>query len=328
MPSLTNLEPVRVLRGGRFWVRGAGFPVPAASAADVTVGGLPARIAFAAPDRVAVVVPDTTPGGDAPVKVSWAPGATLYARIPDVMATGLHQVDNPVVDADGRVYVTYSGSRGQQAAVSVFRVNHAGAREPFVHGLVNATSMAFGPDGHLYVSSRFEGRVYRVHDDGEYEIVGSDLGIATGVAFAPDGSLYVGDRTGTIFRIDGRGRTETVATVPGSMAAFHMAFGPDGWLYVAAPTLSTYDILRRVDASGRVEELDWLFGRPQGLAFDAAGVLHVVEALAGASGVYALRPGRARELLVSGPGLVGLAFGADGRLFVASNDTLYGFSPA
>ena len=75
---------------------------------------------------------------------------------------------------------------------------------------------------------------------------------------------------------------------------------------------------------GRVEPLEWIFGRPQGLAFDAAGVLHVVEALAGSSGVYALRPGRPRELVVSGPSLVGLAFAADGHLVVASNDTLYG----
>jgi sugar lactone lactonase YvrE len=162
-----------------------------------------------------------------------------------------------------------------------------------------------------------------VHDDGQYEVMGSDLGIATGLAFAPDGSLYVGDRSGTIFRIDTTGRTETVATLPGSMAAFHLAQGPDGWLYVSAPTLSTYDSLRRVDANGRVEVLDWMFGRPQGLAFDAAGVLHVVEALAGSSGVYVLRPGRPRELVVSGPNLVGLAFAPDGAMVIASSDTLY-----
>jgi len=41
--------------------------------------------------------------------------------------------------------------------------------------------------------------------------------------------------------------------------------------------------------------------------------------------VYALRPGRPRELVVSGPNLVGLAFAPDGGLVLASNDTLYGF---
>lgn len=76
---------------------------------------------------------------------------------------------------------------------------------------------------------------------------------------------------------------------------------------------------------GRVEALDESFGRPQGLAFDAAGRLHVVEALAGVSGVYRLRPSGPRELVVGGPRLVGLAFGAEGRVVVATSDTVYSF---
>jgi sugar lactone lactonase YvrE len=323
VPELTSLEPLHVVQGGRLWVRGDGFPRPTASAADVTVGGVPARIAFAARDRVAVVVPEGLDGGETPVKVSWAPGATLYASVGTVIATGLHQVDSPVIDAEGFVYVTYSGTRGQQAAVSVFRVTPEGAREPFVTGLVNATSMAIGPDNRLYVSSRFEGRVYRVREDGSYEVMASDLGVATGLAFAPDGALFVGDRSGTVFRIDPDGHTSTFATLPQSMAAFHLALGPDGWLYVSAPTLSTYDYVRRVDPDGHIDVLDTPFGRPQGLAFDPQGVLHVVEALAGSSGVYALRPGRPRELVVAGPSLVGVAFAADGSVVVVSNDTAY-----
>ena len=162
----------------------------------MTIGGVPARMAFAAPDRMAVVVPPGLDGGDTPVKVAWLPGATLYARVGTLLATGLHQVDNPVFGADGNLYVTYSGSRGQEATVSIFKVTANGAREPFVHGLVNPTSMALGPDGHLYVSSRFEGRVYRIFDDGRYEVMASDLGVACGLAFGADGSLFVGDRRG------------------------------------------------------------------------------------------------------------------------------------
>ena len=76
------------------------------------------------------------------MKVAWLPGATLYARVGTLLATGLHQVDNPVFGADGNLYVTYSGTRGQEATVSIFRITGNGAREPFVHGLVNPTSMA------------------------------------------------------------------------------------------------------------------------------------------------------------------------------------------
>jgi sugar lactone lactonase YvrE len=185
--------------------------------------------------------------------------------------------------------------------------------------------MALGPDGHLYVSSRFEGRVYRVQADGRYDVVASDLGVACGVAFDAAGMLYVGDRSGTVFRIDKAGRTETFASVPASVAAFHLAMSPDGVLYVSAPTLASYDTIKRIDPSGRVETLKAPFGRPQGLAFDPGGVLHVVEALAGASGIYAMRPGRDPELVVAGAGLVGLAFGPRGEMVVASSDSVYSF---
>src|SRR5690606_21988992 len=122
-------------------------------------------------------------------------------------ATGLHQVDNPVFDRNGHLFVTYSGTRGQEAPVSVFLVTRGGTREPFVSGIVNATSMAIGPDGRLYVSSRFDGAVYRVQPDGTHEQVASDLGVACGLAFDADGVLHVGDRSGTIFRVREGGAT-------------------------------------------------------------------------------------------------------------------------
>lgn len=327
MPVLTSLEPVRVVEGGRLWLRGDGFPDPESTSDLVTIGGVPARMSFAAPDRMAVVVPPGLDGGETPVKVAWLPGATLYARVGALIATGVHQVDNPVFDSKGHLYATYSGTRGQEATVSIFRITRDGAREPFVHGLVNPTSMAIGPDGLLYVSSRFEGRVYRVSDDGSYEVVASDLGVACGLAFGSDGTLYVGDRAGSIFRVDRRGRAETFANIPSSVAAFHLAMSPDGVLYVSAPTLASYDSVRRILPDGRVEGLDVPFGRPQGLTFDGNGVLHVVEALAGSSGVYAIRPDRQPELVVAGAGLVGIAFAANGEMVVASSDSVYSFPP-
>lgn len=324
-PVITALDPPRVVEGGRLWLRGERFPLPSTARGEVTIGGAPAHLSFAAPDRIAVIVPRDLEGGMLEVKVAWAPGATLYVAVGAIAAAGVHQVDSPAFDAAGNLFVTCSGSRGQEAAVSIFRVVPGGAREPYATGIVNATGLAIGPDGLLYASSRFEGRVYRVFEDGRHEVFASDLGTACGLAFAPDGSLFVGDRTGTIFRVSRGGRAERFATLPPSVAAFHLAMGPDGALYATAPTLATCDGVYRIDEHGRAEVIDAAFGRPQGLAFDARGDLHVAEALAGSSGIYRLPASGPRELVVAGPRLVGLAFAPDGGLAVASPDTVYRF---
>jgi glucose/arabinose dehydrogenase len=206
----------------------------------------------------------------------------------------------------------------------VFRIARGGTREAFVAGIVNVTSLAFDRLRRLHVSSRFDGSVYRVDDEGRYEMVASDLGLACGLAFASDGAMLVGDRSGTIFHIDDKGRTRTLASLPASVAAFHLAMSPDDELFVSGPTLSTYDPLYRVSLDGRVETVGHTFGRPQGLAFDASGHLHVVEALAGSAAIYRLHAD-GRTLVVAGSKLVGLAFGDAGQLVVATSDSAYSF---
>src|SRR5207302_3245656 len=124
---------------------------------------------FASSSRLAVIVPAGLESGRAPVSVAGATGPTPLLDVASPFATGLHQVDNPVFDRDGNLYVTYSGSRGQTVPVSIFRVRPNGTRETFSSGIVNPTSMAIDPQGRLYVSSRFEGTVYRVGDDGTTE---------------------------------------------------------------------------------------------------------------------------------------------------------------
>ena len=259
------------------------------------------------------------------MRVANLPGETVYLSVGATWATGLHQVDNPVFDRDGNLFVTYSGSRGQEAPVSVFRVTTEGTREPFASGIVNATSLAFGPDGKLYVSSRFEGSVYRISDDGTHEQVASDMGVACGLTFDAEGTMYVGDRSGTIFKVRG-GKATRFATLPPSVAAFHLAMSPDGELFVSGPTLGTYDHVHRITRDGEVRRLPTSFGRPQGLAFAPDGSLHVIDALAGASGLYRFAsPDAEPELVVSGGALVGVAFGPKGELVVASNETVYRF---
>jgi sugar lactone lactonase YvrE len=320
---ITSVHPLRAIEGGRITVAGAGFVVDGPTLPEVRIGDAVARVVFASPSRLGVILPSALEAGRVPVRIAGVPGETAFIDVPAPFATGLHQVDSPVFDRDGNLYVTFSGTRGQQVPVSIFRVTPNGTRESFSSGIVNPTSMAIDPDDRLYVSSRFEGTVYRVANDGSVAPFATDLGVACGLAFAPDGALFVGDRSGTIFRVDRDGHTETFASLPASVAAFHLAIGPDRALYVTGPTLASYDSLYRIDVDGTVTTRHAAFGRPQGLAFDTNGTLFVVDALAGSSGVYRVPPTGDPELVLAGPGLVGIAFDRTGVLVVTSNETAY-----
>jgi sugar lactone lactonase YvrE len=324
MPArVAAVQPTMAIEGGRIAILGHGFPVDQPQLPAIRVGDVPARAVFASSSRLDVIVPPGLAEGPTPVRVDGVPGQTPFVSLAAPFASGLHQVDNPVFDRDGSLFVTFSGTRGQQVPVSIFRVTRAGTRETFSSGIVNPTSMTLGPDGILYASSRFEGTVYRVNADGTVEPYATDLGVACGLAFGPDGALFVGDRSGTIFRVDRSGKATTFATLPSSVAAFHLAIAPDGELYVTGPTLGSYDAVYRISMAGDVSEFYVGFGRPQGLTFDPSGVLHVVEALAGSSGVYRVPANAGPELVLAGPGLVGVVFDRDGTIVVCSNETAY-----
>src|SRR6266516_2580733 len=238
---VTAIHPLCAIEGGRLTLEGSEFPVDAPFLPEVRIGDARARIVFASPTRLIVIVPAGLEGGRATVRVGEGSGVTVFVDLASPFAAGLHQVDTPVFDREGNLYVTYSGTRGQQVPVSIFRVRRDGTRETFSSGIVNPTSMAIDPQGRLYVSSRFEGTVYRVSSDGTTEPFAQHLGVACGLAFSGDGILFVGDRSGTIFKVDQAGRAETFASLPASVAAFHLAIGPDLVLYVTGPTLASYD---------------------------------------------------------------------------------------
>jgi sugar lactone lactonase YvrE len=319
---ISTVRPLWAVEEARIVVTGSGFSVD--PPVDVRIGPAAARVARATPSAVTALVPAGLDGGRTPVRIGSAPGETAYIEVGAPLATGLHQVDSPVFDRDGNLYVTFSGSRGQQAPVSIYLVRPNGAREPFVTGLANPTSLTLDSDGRLYVSSRFDGTVHRVDRTGLATVIATDLGVPTGIAWGPDGVLYVGDRSGSILRIGG-GRASEFAAIPSSVAAFHLAFGPDACLYVSAPTLAPREGLFRVAPDGRVERLPAVFGRPQGLAFDDQGMLYVADALAGDGGLFRLdvgRPGEVERMVWRG-GLIGVAFDPRGGLAIASSDTVY-----
>jgi sugar lactone lactonase YvrE len=312
--------------GASVVVSGVHLPLGADGPPHVLVGPHDARVLAASRQSLRLTIPAASEGGTTSIRIDELPGETAYIEIARVLAAGVHQVDSPVFDRLGRLYATQSGSRDSKAAMPLFRVSVEGTREPLSVDIANPTAMAVAPDGSIFVSSRFDGHVYRVGFDDRAEIYASELGVPTGLAVTSDGTLFVGDRSGSILRVWPNRKVETFASLPASVAAFHLALGADESLYVAAPTLASHDPIYRITPDRLVDVVADGFGRPQGLAFDSTGTLYVVDALAGSAGLYALDVTRAKaepELVLSAPALVGVAFDPAGGVILASNDTLW-----
>jgi DNA-binding beta-propeller fold protein YncE len=324
-----SVDPAAAIPGGEVSVECDGYDTSNLNECRATFGGEPARMVGAAPWRVLAIVPETLEA-DGEIEVvlesrdgqRTEPASVVVGR---ELAEDLHIVANPAFDPDdGSLYVMRSGTRGQRIPMSLMRIDTSGELSGITGEITNPTGIAFDGLGQMFVTSRLDGTVYRVTPFHEVVPFVRDLGVATGLAFDAAGRMYVGDRTGTIHRVNGRGESEVWALLEQSVAAFHIAFGPDEYLYVTGPTVSSHETVHRIDRDGRVSVFFKGLGRPNGIAFDSDGNLYVAASYRGRRGIVRITPdGGEARLVVAGMNVVGLAFSGAGDMIVATNDAVY-----
>jgi sugar lactone lactonase YvrE len=320
-PQISEVTPYAAIPGGEFQIRGKGLA--GADRAVVHFGEAAAPVVIGSDSLVIVRVPDGATAGELVVGSDQQTSAPYTCGIGVQIAEGLHPVANPVVDRRGNIFTTFSGSRGQKTPVSIYKLEAGGVLTPFVSDLMNASGLALDADDVLYAASRHEGTIFRTTDAGNFTPYVEGMGVATGIVFDRDGNLYVGDRSGTVFKVSRERQIYVFATLEPSIAAYHLAFGPEDYLYITGPTTLSFDSVHRISPSGHVETFYRGLGRPQGMAFDIEGNLYVAASLGGRRGVVRITPDRRAELFLSGPSIVGLAFAPAKSMILATANSLY-----
>ncbi len=320
-PQIVQVSPHAAIAGGEFQIRGKGFAK--SDRPRVMIGDVGAPIVIGSDSFVIARVPEGATAGELVIESGKQSSESWACDIGVPIADNLHPVGNPAIDALGNIYSTFSGSRGQKVPVAVYKIDLNFNMKPFLNDLMNATGLALDAEGLLYISSRYDGFIYQATPSGNVTVYVEGMGVATGIAFDRQRNLYVGDRSGTIFKINPERQVFVFATIEPSIAAYHLAFGPDGYLYVTGPTTSSFDCVHRVSDHGEVEVFYRGLGRPQGLAFDEGGNLYVAASIGGRKGVVRVTPEREAELFLSGPGIVGLAFAPSRALVVSTTNALY-----
>lgn len=325
---ITRIDPTAAIPGGEILIECENYDTSNLRACRALFDGERSWLVGASPRRVLAIVPESD--WDSEVGVRLESGDERSAPAPlnvgRKLADDLHMVASPAFDPDGgALYVTRSGTRGQREPVSLFQIDTGGVIHDVTGDITNPTGIAFDASGQLFVTSRNDEIVYRLSQFNEAVPFARNLGVATGLAFDRQGRMYVGDRTGTIYRVNAIGEVQPWAQLEASVAAYHLAFGPDDALYVTGPTVSSYDTVMRINASGGDAEVFFRgLGRPSGLAFDTEGFLYVAASYRARRGIVRISPDASEaRLVVAGMNLVGLAFSAQGDMVVATNEAVY-----
>ena len=325
-PHIEAVAPSFALPGGEVRIIGKSLRPPELRRPSVHFGEIEGTVLISSDDFVVVRVPEGAASGPVVVGTNGHVSNAHSIKVAALVADNLHPVTSPALDREGNLYVTFSGSRGQKVPVSIFKIDTNYNVKPFLSEMMNATSIAFDREGQMYVSSRHDEAVYRVAPNGTVSTYAEGMGVATGIAFDAAENLYVGDRSGTIFKIARDRQIFVFATLEPSVSAYHIAFGPQGDMFVTGPSTSSFDCVYKVDPHGTVSVFYRGLGRPQGLALDVEGNVYVAASLAGKRGIVRITPQGEATLAVSGQGLVGLAFAPAKSAILATNSSVHHIS--
>ena len=180
VPKIESVKPGAALPGGEIALVGSGFGARNHTRPQVQFGTSDAVVMLAAENRLIARVPEGATGGAVRVRMGSVESAPFPIALGVQIADNLHPVGNPAVDAEGNIYVTFSGQRGQKVPVSLYKVTTNHVVKPFITELMNPTGLAIDRDGYLFVSCRHEGTIHRVSPDGRSMQWIEGMGIATG----------------------------------------------------------------------------------------------------------------------------------------------------
>jgi glucose/arabinose dehydrogenase len=238
-------------------------PLPTVTAVAATRTALPSI------DETAVLTATATLTATAVPAVTLT---TTLAASPTVTVSGSITVTPPPAPVGGVVQPPYAPSAcsdkypcndDRGAWEARIRVPQGFKATYFAHVPGNPTSLTFGPDGLLYVA-QIQGTIYRVSSSGAVTPYVSGFIAPVGTAFQPGTSkLYVSSRVNNseakISIVEGGAVRDLITGFPccyvGMHAANGIAFGPDGFGYVAVGARADHgEILEGPDA-GKQDEL-------------------------------------------------------------------------
>ncbi|WNG25182.1 gluconolaconase [Cystobacter fuscus] len=185
--------------------------------------------------------------------------------------------------------------------------------------LGGADDVALGPDGSIYWTGYFSGKLMKRTPDGKTRAIAKDLPGLNSLAFRRDGRFYVTQlgRADALWEVDPNGKkpSRQVISKPGFLNGFE--FGPDDKLY--GPILLKGQIARVDVDTGSIETVAEGFAMPVAVNFDSSREnLFVVDSAKGELVRVRVATGDKQVVAKLPTGLDNLAVGPDDQVYVSN----------
>ncbi|WP_375772147.1 SMP-30/gluconolactonase/LRE family protein [Archangium gephyra] len=219
---------------------------------------------------------------------------------------------------DGKGHLLASNLLGQ----SVHSIDLASGAVSTLVGppLGGADDVTLGPDGSVYWTGFFSGRLMRRTPDGKTHVLAKDLPGLNSLAFRRDGRLYVtqlGRGEDALSEVDPSGRKPPRRILSGLGLLNGFEFGTDDKLY--GPLLMTGRIVRVDVDTGSVETVAQGFELPVAVNFDSRREnLYVVDTMRGELVRVRVATGDKEVVAKLPTGLDNLTVGPDDQVYVSN----------
>src|ERR1700737_3424835 len=144
-PRIDRVAPSAAIPGGEIVIHGSGFASRTGARPIVHFGEAQASLVLATDNRLIARVPDNANGGTVRVATAQSESQPHPVSIAVQIADNLHPVASPAVDANGNIYVTFSGPRGQRVPVSLYKITANYSINPFITALIHPTALPADP---------------------------------------------------------------------------------------------------------------------------------------------------------------------------------------
>jgi len=121
-PHIAAVAPAAALPGGEVRILGSGLRPAELRPPRVRFGDVEGSVVISSDDFVVARVPQGAASGPVVVSTNGHSSNAHQIKVAAMIADSVHPVTNPALDAEGNIYVTFSGSRGQKVPISIFKI--------------------------------------------------------------------------------------------------------------------------------------------------------------------------------------------------------------